>query len=714
LFGPANTGDISNDQFLTFGQGAASQGPFTGVFQNRIMPSANAIWNKGRHTVTFGGSYSFTQLNTRDRRTDQGIIASADFSQFVQGLVTTNDDFTTTKFLQGNANRYYRAGQTGEYLQDKLQFRSNLSLTAGLRFDWNGGLSEKYGRLYNFDPSLYSYDATSDTITSNGFIIAGNNSQFPTKGVSKTTLTGRQWGFAPRIGVAWSPKAFDNKIVVRAGSGIYYDRGELFSYLSPGFAAGVITGGPFGVNQAPPFVNSQQCGTTFLYSGYIPTCDPASGYSLANPWGSTLGAGPSGNPADISNYLPNAAAISAGAPLFSFATYNRANKLPYTINSTLDIQWQPRRDLAIEVGYVGNLGRHEVIPVPFNQPGIATPTNPIHGQQYTYGYTVLDPTTFNPILLPNNQGAMLSTFEGGNTDLRVPYIGYSAESETYKAAGISQYNALQTHVEKRMSHGLQVGFSYTYSHALDEQSGMGLFYNGNNPLDLRSAYGSSDFDRTHVFNFSYVYQLPKFFTESSLKGKLADGWAFQGITVIQSGQPYSIIDYTGAVGSIFYGVSDGITNPIVPLAAGCTPKNAVTGASGAFGTPALNSACFTLPLLSPGDLNGGIPPGDTFETNFTSGQRNIFRQAWQKRADISLVKDTQLTDRLDMKYTLDVFNVTNTASFDVPIDDVSQNEGYNDFPVQGTALYNAPFGLGIVNKTIGSPRQIQMSLSFAF
>ena len=457
-----------------------------------------------------------------------------------------------------------------------------------------------------------------------------------------------------------------------------------------------------------------RCGTTFLYSGYIPTCDPASGYSLANPWGSTLGAGPSGNPADISNYLPNAAAISAGAPLFSFATYNRANKLPYTINSTLDIQWQPRRDLAIEVGYVGNLGRHEVIPVPFNQPGIATPTNPIHGQQYTYGYTVLDPTTFNPILLPNNQGAMLSTFEGGNTDLRVPYIGYSAESETYKAAGISQYNALQTHVEKRMSHGLQVGFSYTYSHALDEQSGMGLFYNGNNPLDLRSAYGSSDFDRTHVFNFSYVYQLPKFFTESSLKGKLADGWAFQGITVIQSGQPYSIIDYTGAVGSIFYGVSDGITNPIVPLAAGCTPKNAVTGASGAFGTPALNSACFTLPLLSPGDLNGGIPPGDTFETNFTSGQRNIFRQAWQKRADISLVKDTQLTDRLDMKYTLDVFNVTNTASFDVPIDDVSQNEGYNDFPVQGTALYNAPFGLGIVNKTIGSPRQIQMSLSFAF
>ena len=115
---------------------------------------------------------------------------------------------------------------------------------------------------------------------------------------------------------------------------------------------------------------------------------------------------------------------------------------------------------------------------------------------------------------------------------------------------------------------------------------------------------------THVFNFSYVYQLPKFFSASTLKGKIADGWAIQGITVLQSGQPYSIIDYTGAVGSIFYSVYDGITNPIVPLAPGCTPKNALTGASGAYAnsnprTPASTrskQSCFTLPLLSPGDL----------------------------------------------------------------------------------------------------------------
>ena len=720
------------------GSGANSQGAFTGVFQNRFMPSANAIWTLGRHTLTFGGSFSYTQLNTRDLRTNKGTIGFADFSQFLQGLVTpyTPDGFITTAYLQGDANRYYRAKETGTYLQDKFQIRSNLSLTAGVRFDDHGGMTEKYGRLYNFDPAKYSYNDTADAIVSTGFIIAGNNKLFPSKGVSNSTLTGRQWGLGPRLGVAWSPKMFNNKIVVRGGWGMYYDRGELFTYLSPGFAAGVIAGGPFGVNQAPPFVNSKVCSTIGnFYEFFIPTCDPTQtangGGSFSNPWGAVLQAPPTGNPATIT--LPNAALIKQGLPLFAFADYNRANKLPYTLNQTLDIQWQPRKDLAITIGYVGNLGRHEIIPVPFNQAGIASPSHPIHGQNYTYGYTVQTPECFTSVTacaigLPDGT-QMQATYEGGNVDLRVPYLGYSSESESYTAAGISAYNALQAHVEKRLSHGLQVGFSYTFSHATDEQSAMGLFYNGNNPTNLRSGYGLSDFDRKHVLNFSYLYELPKFYELTSFRGRLADGWAIAGLAIIQSGQPYSIVDYSGAVGSIFYGTSDGITNPIVPLTSNCSPSKAVTGASGTVpGLPALDANCFTLPLLNPGDLGGAIPAGDPYETTFTTGQRNIFRQPWQRRTDLSVIKATKLTERVSMKFTFDIFNVTNTASFDIPIDNVSQNLAFNDFPISGTPARptscdssNAGFfacpslsGLGIVNKTIGSPRQIQMSLRFSF
>jgi hypothetical protein len=720
---PYNTNFVFN-ALMNMGSGANSQSAFTGVFQNRFMPSANAIWTLGRHTLTFGGNFSYTQLNTRDQRTNKGVAAFADFSQFLQGLETSysSNGFVTSAFLQGDANRYYRARDTGAYLQDKFQIRPNLSLTAGLRFDDHGGLTEKYGRFYNFDPSRYKYDEASDTIISSGFIIAGNNKLFPTKGVSDSTLTGRQWGLAPRLGLAWSPKRFNNKIVVRAGWGMYYDRGELFTYLSPGVAAGVIPGGPFGVNQSPPFVNSQVCSAIGnFYEFFIPTCDPnnPNGGSFNNPWGAVLQAPPTGNPATIT--LPNAALIKQGFPLVAFADYNRANKLPYTLNQILDIQWQPRNDLSIEVGYVGNLGRHGVIPIPFNQSQIATPSHPIHGQNYTYGYTVQTPGCFTSvtacaIFLPDGT-QMQATYESGNVDLRVPYIGYSSESESYTAAGISAYNALQTHIEKRLSHGLQVGFSYTFSHATDEQSGLGLFFNGNNPLNLRSGYGLSDFDRKHVINFTYLYQLPKFFEVSSFKGKLANGWAIQGLAIIQSGQPYSVIDYSGAVGSIYYGTSDGITNPIVPLVSNCPPSKAFTGTSGATpGAPALNAACFTVPLLSPGDLGGAIPPGDTYETNFTTGQRNIFRQPWQRRADVSIVKATRLTERFSAKFSFDVFNVTNTASFDIPIDSVSQNLLFNGFPAQGSNLYVSPTlsGLGVVNKTIGSPRQIQMTLRLNF
>ncbi len=740
----------TSQAILNIGPNAEGQASNTGVFQNRLSPSGNAIWILGKHTVSFGANYSYTQLNTIDKRTGTGTVATDDFSQFIQGFVTPGSaatGFYVTSFLQGNANRYYRANQLGTYVQDKFQITPTLSLTAGVRYDWDGGLTEKYGRIFNFDSKRYKYNAESDVIEDPGLIIAGNNAN-GTKGVSSTTLTGRQWGIGPRIGAAWQPGFFHNKVVVRAGGGMYYDRGELFSYFSPGYAIGTVTGGPFGVNQQLPFVNASSCpasSVTYLYF-YLPTCggatDPDTGAeigtpsavagNLENPYGTSLLPAPS-NPkaSDLANYLPNANAIAnTGGQPISLGVYDRANKLPYTINYTLDIQWQPRNDLAIEVGYVGNVGRHQVIPVPFNQPGIASPSNPLLGgtanqQNYSYGYNVVGAT------LPDGTNYQ-ANYEGGNVDLRVPYIGYAAESITYTAAGIDAYNALQTHFEKRMSHGLQVGASYTWSHATDEQSGLGLFYNGNNPLNLRSGYGSADFDRTHVINFNYVFRVPDLAKRNSLAGMLVDGWSLLGLTVLQSGQPYSVIDFSGAIGSIYYSTADGITNPIVPLAPGCTPKNALTGSSGAWtpagGKPALKASCFTLPLLPAGGLNGAIPTSDPYETGFTTGQRNIFRQAFQRRADVSLVKVTSFRERYSLKYTFDVYNLTNTTSFDVPGNEVSQNAYYNPFPESGTpvlptgcgtgnevnAFYSCPSGLGIVSHTIGSPRQIQMSLHFAF
>ena len=749
--------DISNvngsDQSLNIGEGAFSQGPNTGMIQNRLMPSANAIWTLGKHNVTFGGNYSYTQLDIRDRRTGTGMIASEDLAGFLQGqLANQNTEFTTTTFLVGNANRYYRANQVGLYLQDKFQLKPNISVTAGVRYDWDGGLTEKNGNIFNFDPTKYQFnsacltntdDNPDDCYPSNGIVIAGNNAQH-TAGASNTTLTGRQWGIAPRVGVAWQPRMFHDKVVVRSGAGLYYDRGENFSFFSAGYAIGEVTGGPFGAAQAPPFVNAVQCNPNFPQPTVASAC--AGTFNLNTPFGSSTPVQPTGKAADITNYLQTPDQIANGGQMTTFTVYDQKNKLPYTMNYTLDLQWQPVNSVLLEASYVGNLARHQVVPVPLNQAQIATPSHPVNGQIYSYGDAVQTAGNAycyydcSPAHLPDGTFYQ-SEYEGGNVDLRVPYLGYAAESESYKAAGIADYNALQLHAEKRLSHGLNVGASYTYSHALDEQSDIGLFYTGNNALNLRSGYGSSDFDRTHVFSANIGYQIPSPYSESTLAGKITAGWHLNSIITLQSGQPYSVIDFSGAVGGIYFSSYDGITNPVVPLAKGCTPKSATTGKSGAFyngdsSTAALNYKCFTLPLLTGSTVQAsdtatyGIPGptadapnGDPYETGFTTGQRNIFRQSSQKRADLQLVKELKFRERYNVKYTFDVFNLTNHASFDIPNAEVTQNAGYDPTPAADQpvldptsdySFYTPPSNVGIVQHTIGAPRQIQMSLSFNF
>jgi Carboxypeptidase regulatory-like domain/TonB dependent receptor len=678
-----------------------------GMFQNNWELGTSMSWVKGKHILSMGTTWDHTQLNILNNNTNTDTVNFKTFLTFVEGALHGGDEFV------GSARRYYHADTIGTYVNDNFRVTKNLTVTAGLRWDIDGPLSEKYGKLTAFDPSKYSYvqctvggvaadpavntcDSGTDVITSSGLEIAGNNKTGATPGASNSLMKNHQWGFAPRIGIAWSPMS---KLTVRAGYGMYYDRGEFFSEFSPSAGAGF--NGPFGVTLAPPFV--------------LPI-SVFSGATLSQPFGTTLPPPPTATAAAFQSYLPNLEQTACGFPgcwpsgnlfgPFLYGGYDINNKLPYTQNWTLDLQFQPSNTWIIEAGYVGNHGTHLVLPVPFNQPLIAMSTNVVNRQTTSYGGTT-------PLFL-DNEPVFTNEFSG-NAPIRVPYPGYDMNAVSYKAQGISNFDALQLQVHKRLSNGLQFTTSYTWSHSLDEQSGLGLFFTGNNPLTPRANYASSDFDQTHVFLVNYSYTIPKI-VDSGAWGYVTNGWTIGGQTVAQSGQPFSVYDYTGSVASLYYGTDNEIGNPIVPLLPGVTAKQAARGANCPVGVSAslckLNVADFGPQFVAPG--TNGVPACDSsgcdeFESLFGTTGRNSFRGPFQVRFDMSLSKMFQIKQRYLLKFEADAFNIFNHPDFDAPNNDVfffPNFEGPPQIPPEGS--------LGVIQHTIGSPRFLQLSLHLAF
>ncbi len=674
----------------SLGFGPTSNFANAGMFQNQWEYSSTLGWVIGRQTLSFGATWDHTQLNILNRANETGNVGFSTFADFLTGAVREG---TSTEYFNGNSNRYYRSDTVGAYVNDNIKVLKNLNLSLGLRWDYDGPLTEKYGRLTNFYGNQYQYNAATDTIINSGLVFAGNNPNFHSPGVSNSTMLANQWGFAPRFGLAWTPSP---KWTLRTGAGMYYDRGQFFSEFSP--SAGGGFNGPFGVTLEPPFV-------TLLLG--------QPGATASAPFGTTPPAAPPVNAAAFQALLPNLAQLATGdtsalpagnqSGPFLFGGYDPNNKLPYSENWTFDVQYQATNSLLLSLAYVGNHGVHEVLPIPFNQPRIATPQNPVNGQTYSYGYNV-------------NALETATSFTGGNTDLRVPYIGYSPNSVFYEAEGVSSYNALQVQARKRMSFGLQFTAAYTWSHTLDEQSGQGIFYTGNDPLNPKSGYASADFDQPHTFLVNYTYQLPKIAGAHGILGAIVNGWTLSGQFIAQSGTPYSVFDYSGSIGSIFYGANDYITNPILPLKAGVSSGLAqLQGTMGVnAGRPVLDVNAFTIPTLAPGqsgvpgpDATGAV---DTFESGYGNSGRNLFRGPFQFRMDQTLGKDFRVSERVHLRFDFDAFNLTNHPSFDAPNNNVSFYN-YGNPPT----INNPPYGaLGIIQHTIGSPRFLQADVHLTF
>jgi hypothetical protein len=118
-------------------------------------------------------------------------------------------------------------------------------------------------------------------------------------------------------------------------------------------------------------------------------------------------------------------------------------------------------------------------------------------------------------------------------------------------------------------------------------------------------------------------------------------------------------------------------NPVLGIKDPGNPKTALTGNKGPFrGTggsyiPAIDPTQIAINYIAPGTngvpVSTGNDPSDIYETGWAPGQRNLFRQAPQKRLDLSVRKNIQIKEKLNLQFEFNVFNVTNTTSLDVPL-----------------------------------------------
>ena len=485
---PAFVNDIPGIGLSNIGLGGEGQNAI--YVQNTFSAQDSLAWTRGRHSLRFGGDFTYNQSNSPYfQYFGSGYYPT--FADFLLGLNATQNGTAAAGApysneyddlaLPGELARHYRYFDAAGYVQDDLKVTPRLTVNLGVRYEHLGDFAEAQGRntqlsLNGLNPNPPAGGTLAGYIVPNnyqgvpptGVVKAGNN--FGIKGVGQNAVE-------PRVGFAWQlPRT--NILVLRGGYGMYRSRSGI---------GGLIQG-----LTAPP------------YSAVI------------------LAIGTQNAPATLQNpiwqpipTLPNWPA-AAYSPTTAQTFQGLDDNFQPTISQhySLDLQTQLARDFLMDIAYGGARSTKLIDANYVNQAALASPANPIRGQ------------TTNTV---------------ANVALRVPYEGWSpAGLLLNESNGGSWYNSLQASVTKRFSHGLQFIAAYTWMRELTDVPGTitgggfgGSVYGDQN--NLRSHYGPDPFIRPQRFVFSYIYDIPYPGKRSTIPGRILGGWTLAGVTTAQSG-----------------------------------------------------------------------------------------------------------------------------------------------------------------------------------
>jgi hypothetical protein len=569
----------------------------------------------GGHTVRSGVSYRVYQLNNYDLGSSSG---SFNFDSTYTGGPFNNS--TAAPIGQGFASFLYGLPSAGSfpindnyaeqtrywafYSQDDWKVSRKLTLTLGLRYELPSPLTERFNRsVRGFDPAaavpiaaqvLQNYAQNPiPQVPASQFRVSGGLTFAGAGGLPRTLWNTSEKEFMPRIGFAYSVSP---KTVLRGGYGIYYE--------------------PLGVTNIQ--VNQAGFSSSTAFTGSL---DNGQTYvaNLTNPYPGGFSA-PVGAAGGASTFLGQ-----------NISFFNPRLINPYMQRWQFAVQQQLPGKALLEMSYVGNRGTRlratqDLNPVPRQYMS----TLGVRDQAAINLLTAQVPNPFYPLLPRTN----LSSTTVAASQLLKPDPQFSGMTAAMNS-GFSWYHALQARVEKRLSGGLFVQYSFTWSKFMQAIAYL-------NPTDPLPEKVISDLDRPFRSVVSWIYELP--FGKGKAWGRSANpvvdrmisGWQVQGIYTNQSGQAL------------------GFGNAL--LLPGETIADAVLPAGQRSVGQWFNISAFN--RVSSQQLSSNIV---TLSSAF-SGLRAPSVNNW----DMSAIKNTQIRERVQLQFNAEFINALNHAQFTAP------------------------------------------------
>jgi hypothetical protein len=605
---------VENITFPTFVMGV----PITNETQinNTFYLSDGLSRSIGSQTLKFGGQFHIDQVNEHPNATFNGtfnINGTETGDPYADFLIGTPSNFT-----QSSGQPFYlRNHYLGLYVQDSWRARSDLTINAGLRWDVIEPWSEKYHQLQTY---IAGAQSTLYPGAPEGFVVAGD------PGVPSTIAPTSYKNFAPRIGLAYSPK-FDHGLwskifgpsgqsSIRASYGIFYT-------AFPGLSAGIMYAvPPFGFNYlspgppllATPFVTV----ATGVNNGQrFPFPFPPHNVSATNPDTSV----------NWANFTPIAA-----DPFFYYR-----NRVPYINDYMFSIQRQITGHMLLTVSYVGNQGHH-ILTLASANPGdpalcLSLPGCGPFGEDSAY---------------TNSAG---QTVQGTRVGQGPNY----GENTADKSVANSNYNALETTL-RYTHHGSQFLLSYTYAKSIDQGSSLGEQLNF---IDPRQSRTISAWDLKHDFVGSYTWALPIAMLLRK-SNRLTEEWSLSGTARFATGFPVTLFDNSD--NSLLGTLGNGANNYLLDTPQ-YLPGPLKINTNGRNGRNAFNTALFREENL--GELG--------------NAKRRIFYGPGISNFDMTLQKGLRLADARFFEFRLEAFNAFNHTQFYGPASVDGQIEDTNNF-----------------------------------